>query len=271
MEITLRSGKSQVKVNSHGGFFNWYKAGRPVMPLVEGSGRQSHASGPVFSLPTGPLPGATQPMERHGFIRTSDLTVLSKDDSSISLELASPPTARIDALYAQYPFDFIIRQNLCLINENLLHFSLTHQNLSAEPAKVDLALNPCFSYNEKESEGVLLPLRERVYLPDRKDPSQYRYLNNPAFKGELIDRDWGFSVDCQLEKLPNPFFVCYEDGTAISLDVGKSDPAVSHFQVWTEPAQGVFFSVQPVIFGHILKPGATALLDVLISLKEPRL
>jgi galactose mutarotase-like enzyme len=259
METILRTGRSLVNVNTRGGFFNWSYAGRPVMPLVEGSGRQTHACWPVFGVPAHPVPGATVKMGRHGFYRTSELSPMTQDASSISLRLGRTFGERKDELYAQYPFDFITRLHLTLEGEKTLHFRFLHKNLSMTPVTVDLALHSYFPYEE---EGVtLLDLQGKAY---RSKEAQTTVLRDACLRGPLIDRDWDFAVGNR----PGPWRLRYNDGKIISLNTGRSNRPVSHNQVWTEPAQGKFLVFEPVSPANVLKHGETAILDVLIRLEN---
>jgi galactose mutarotase-like enzyme len=272
--ILLTCGPSLVHANTEGGFFHWGYDKRTVMPLIEVPGgsnlRSSHGCFPIFGLPAGLFPGATEMMKRHGLLRVSKLTVLSSTEPSVEMELANRPKSPNDGLLAQYPFYFAIRQSLRLLDPNTLRFRLAQQNLSAEAAKSTLALHSYFTYTEK---GVTLPdLGGKVYTAfnNGQELGSARWWK-PALSGKPEDRDWDFPVDRSFDS----FRLVYPDGAIITLSTQWSDPPVTDWMVWMDPTQcalpNAFVCAEPVIRDLMIQPGKTAILDVVIQYQAPRL
>ncbi len=270
MEHVLSLGPSVVNVNTRGGFFNWTRAGRSVMPLIDvpnsSKQRSSHTCFPVFGLPKDLIPGATKLMDRHGPFRSSELRVVAANEKSIGLELANRPDKQDPNLFAQYPRHFVVQQRLELLTETTLHFTAEHYNLSEETSRSSLALHSYFNYT---GEGVTLAglagcpyqvTRDAVKLGDA-------VLTNPLISGPLADRDWKFPAN----RLPDPLSICFPGESKITMKVAGSHPAVNNWMVWMDPTQcapeKAFICVEPMIEGIILESGDCAALDVLISVE----
>jgi galactose mutarotase-like enzyme len=254
MDHLLSAGRSVVTINSLGGKFNWRLGDRKILHLEESNGRQTHVCCPIFGPPTGVLPGATQEMKQHGFVRTSELQVSRPTDKRVHMELVSTAGNRIDDIYQQYPFDFVIGLDWKLVGENRLHFSLGQTNLSARPAPSALVLHAYLQYCEA---GVTFPgLAGQAY---ESRSGEQGTMTDPTIKGKLIPRDWSFQLP---QKNTSNFLVRYFDGQTIMIRPSGSHPHVDGIQFFTDPKLGTFVCAEPKISTVAIAPGRTAWLKV---------
>lgn len=275
--ILLTCGRSQVYVNKLGGKFHWNYGEREVMPLIDvpmsSNQRSSHTCFPIFGLPKELIPPATKLMARHGPFRTSDLTVLEHNETSIGMELANRPGSKDENIFAQYPYYFIVQQYLELLNENTLHFSAVQHNIGEVDCESTLALHSYFDYDK---EGVtLVDLQGRPYGSFKDGINGIKLsddvLADPLISGPLAYRDWKFPP----ADPKSPLRLLYPDGRQITLQVADSRPAVNNWVVWMDPTQcteqNAFICVEPLIRGLKIKAGRSARLDVIIRYQPPPL
>ena len=263
MEHLLRLGNSVVSINTLGGKFNWRQGDQVILHREEKNGRQTHACWPVFGVPAGIMPGAIKKMERHGFLRTSELTIISADSTSLSLGLCNTEASRNEALFDQYPFYFIARLDWKLLDENTLRIAVSHQNLSDEPAPADLAWH---NYFRLPAQGLLVPdLQGKQYHAGGEPPMRLHRFTGDRLSGQLVECDWSFKFD-----RPNaPFRVGFlDDGTSLTIDPAHSRPSVDRYQFWMDPTQGRFACFEPLSLGYLLGSGDVARQEVLLSLKK---
>jgi hypothetical protein len=263
MEHVLRLGSSTVKINTQGGKFNWRQGDRQILHLEPQNGRQTHACFPVFGVPAGLAPGAIRKMERHGFLRTSELPVrtIDHDQTSLGLGLFNTEAFPKTDLYDQFPFYFVTRLDWQLVDENTLKFALQYQNMSSKPAPVDLAWHTYFPYDVR---GMRVPdLQGKRYHVSGEPPMSPHYFSGEKIGGQLVKRDWSF-----LWRSNDPFRIEYLDGVKLKMDTRNSYPLVDRYQYWQDPIQGHFVCFEPVILNTSLEPGAKAKLEVILSVSR---
>ncbi|MCU0641489.1 MAG: hypothetical protein MUC35_05315 [Candidatus Margulisbacteria bacterium] len=257
--ITLEKHRSIVTLDPRGGKFAWQFGYRPILARVPGNGRQTHFCFPVFGRPAGPLPGASQPLDRHGFLRTSELTVEQESGTNAILSLTDQTVTDKAALRQTFPFPFRVGLNLNLLEENALQVRLSYRNLSDQTVPVDLALHSYFPYSEA---GVaLVDMHQQPYEAFSEGIKiGDGILSRQLIGGPLVNRDWRFRAGPENDLCR----LLYLDRLMISLETSASKPAVTHWMVWTEPPQGTFLCAEPMISGLQIEPAGTAILDVLI-------
>jgi galactose mutarotase-like enzyme len=177
-------------------------------------------------------------MQQHGFLRNVCWNIENTyGDSEIRLNLENP--GLVSEGYG-YPFKSSFSQYFGLSeNGSLLQF-LLFKNLSEATAPVDLGIHAYFPFVQ----GMTIPEMSGLNYENETDwntRSNNNILKDPAYN-ELIPRDWHFDI-----KGHDKFHLAYPDGAVLEMVLfGQPQKLV----IWTNPAEGNFICVEPVLRGR---------------------